>query len=63
MYLLAIKHEPKHAEALGNLANLYSARDDLKKAAATYERALRAKPDHTENVKNFAKLKKRMSGK
>ena len=48
----------KHADALGNLANLYAEQGDRAKALKTYERALRANPKHEENRRNFAKFKK-----
>ena len=59
--MLAIRHDNKHVDALGNLANLYVERNregDMKKAGATFERALRIKPDHVENKQNYLMYKK-----
>ena len=60
MYMLCIREDSKHVDAMGNLANLYVEKGDFKKAKTTFERALKIKPNHEENKTNFLRCKKMM---
>src|SRR5262249_15910471 len=55
-YHIALELDPKHVNALGNLANLVAEKGEIEAASALYGRALEAEPGNENVTWNYARL-------
>lgn len=55
-YLVALTHDPRHVNAIGNLGNVYADRDKIGQAVGCYDAALAIDPGNENVTWNYARL-------